>query len=112
MPLTHEHLQEWYGESGRAPTVKGVAGFVDGELVAVAGFALTAGKVVAFCELKEEARPYKTAIHRTAVRLFKDAMRYHRRILAYCDENEPTAPAWLRRLGFEAQEDGVWVWRA
>lgn len=109
--LTQDHLFEWYGEDGKGPTVKGVAGYVDGKLIAIAGFRIARGHVIAFCDLKPEARAWKAAIHRTAVRLINDAKRRHRRILAVCDEDEPTAPKWLTRLGFKEQEGGVWEWR-
>jgi len=111
VPLTRDHLVDWYGDDGRGPTVKGVAGFVDGKLVAIAGFRLTGGHVIAFCDLRDEARPWKAAIHRTAVRLIQEAKGRHRRILAICEENEPTAPKWLTRLGFVEQDDGVWAWQ-
>lgn len=111
VPLTHEHLEAWYGHDGRAPTVKGIAGFVDGKLVAVAGFWLNKGVVIAFCSLKHEARPYKLLIHRTALKLFAEAKQRHKRIIAVCDANEPTAPNWLRRLGFRHEEGDIWSWQ-
>lgn len=111
VPLTHEHLAEWYGEEGYQPTVKGIAGFVDGKLVAVAGFWLSRGNVIAFCELRDEARPFRKTIHRTALELMEAAKQRHKRIIALCDPNEPTAPNWLRRLGFVEGDGGIWEWR-
>lgn len=108
--LTHAHLVEWYGADGRGPTVKGVAAFLDGKMIAVAGFKITHGHVIAFCDLKPEARPWKAAIHRTAVRALKEAKLRHRRIVAFCEENEPTAAKWLTRLGFEQERGNVWAW--
>lgn len=110
IPLTHEHMREWFGDIGGVPTIKGIAGFVDGKLVAVAGFRIFRGEVLAFCGLKDEARPFKVAMHRTAVRLMDEAKRRHKRIIAQCDPDEPTAPAWLRRLGFRHEEGELWVW--
>ena len=112
VPLSHDHLVEWYGEAGRGPTVKGITAFLDGQMIAVAGFRISGGHVVAFCDLKDEARPFKAAIHRTAVRLLAEAGKRHRRILAICDDNEATAPKWLSRLGFRpTDEPEVWEWR-
>lgn len=111
VPLTHEHLAEWYGDDGRQPTVKGIAAFVDGKLVAVAGFMIARGNVVAFCELREEARPFKKTIHRTAIELMNEAKRRHKRIIAQRDPGEPTSANWLRRLGFAPYEGDVWEWR-
>lgn len=111
VPLTHEHLADWYGSEGYLPTVKGIAGFVDGKLVAVAGFWITQGKVVAFCNLREEARPYRKTMHRVAVELIEAAKLRHKRILAVCDPAEPTAPRWLSRLGFQHEEGDTWSWQ-
>lgn len=111
VPLTHEHLAEWYGADGYQPTVKGIAGLVDGKLVAVAGFLLSQGNVIAFCELKDEARPFKKTIHRTAIELMEAAKKQHKRIIAKRDPDEPTAANWLRRLGFVQGEGDVWEWR-
>lgn len=108
-PLTHADLEEWYGDKGRGPTMKGIAGRLDGELIAVAGFVIVMGQVVAFCDLKPQARPWKAAIHRTAVSLIREASARHRRILAYCDGEEAGSSKWLRRLGFQPDEKDVWV---
>ena len=111
VPLTHEHLADWYGEEGYLPTVKGIAAFVDGKLVAVAGFWLSKGNVIAFCNLRDGARPYRKTIHRVALELMAEAKRRHKRIIALCDRNEATAPNWLRRLGFVPAEGDIWEWR-
>ncbi|AWC25595.1 hypothetical protein WHT83_06225 [Aminobacter sp. P9b] len=111
VPLTHEHLADWYGQEGYLPTVKGIAGFVDGKLVAVAGFWLTQGKVIAFCNLRDEARPLRKTMHKTAIDLIETAKKQHKRIIARCDPDEPTAPNWLRRLGFQHEEGDIWSWQ-
>lgn len=112
VPLTRDHVIEWYGEDGRGPTFRGIAAFLDGKMIAIAGFRIMRGNVIAFCDLKDEARPFKTAIHRTAIGLLGEAKSRHRRILAVCDANETTAPKWLTRLGFcPTDEPEVWEWR-
>ncbi len=111
VPLERQHVVEWYGADGTRPTVKGIAGFVDGQLVAIAGLMFSGGNVIAFCNLKDEARPYRTAIHRTAVRIITEAKRRHRRIIAYCEGSEPTAPKWLSRLGFVPEDGDIWAWQ-
>ena len=107
VPLRREHLIERYGEMGAGPTIKGIAALLDGRVIAIAGFRLVQGKVwVVFCDLTDEARPLKVTMHRTALKLMAEAKTQHRRILAVCDEREPTAPRWLKRLGFEPDENG------
>lgn len=112
VPLTHEHLTAFYGEAGRQPSVKGVACLVDGDVAGIGGLAYLGGKVLAFCELKEAARPFKTAIHRSAVRLLAEARQRHRMIVAECDEREERAREWLSRLGFTEGSGGRWIWLA
>lgn len=112
VPLTQDHLVELYGPDGRIPTVKGVAGLLDGEVIGAGGFAIAAGKVIAFCEIRDAAREFKTAIHRSAIRLMLEARERHRMIMAECDPKEVGAPKWLSRLGFEEISKGAWVWRA
>lgn len=111
VPLTHEHLVELLGEDGRKPSVKGVAAFVGGKLVAVAGLFYMPGNVVAFCELKDEARPYRNLIALVGAKLIRDAKKRHKRILAMIDRAEPTAETWLTRLGFKHEEGDLWICR-
>lgn len=108
--LTHAHLEAWFGERGRGPTVKGVAAFIDDRMIAIAGFMLRHGRVLAFCGLKDEARPLKHHIHRAALRLMAEAKGRHARIVAFCDEDEPGAAKWLSRLGFREDGNGAWIW--
>ncbi|ESY02743.1 hypothetical protein [Mesorhizobium sp. LNJC405B00] len=111
VPLTREHLTGWYGDKGSGPTVRGIAGIVDGKLAAVAGFWFSRGNVIAFCSLKPEARPYRHAIHRTALGLMQEAKTRHKRIIALCDRDEKTSAKWLSRLGFKPDEGDVWTWQ-
>ena len=111
VPLTHEHLVEWHGDAGRGPTVKGIAGFIGGKLVAVAGLIYYPGTVVAFCELRDEARPHKVLIGLTAARMLREAKQRHKRIVAMIDNAEPTAERWLARLGFRHEQGDLWIWR-
>lgn len=111
VPLTQDHLVSLYGPDGRWPTVKGVAGLLDGEVIGAGGFAIVKGQVIAFCELREAAREFKTAIHRSAIKLMRQARERHKMIVAECDPNEEGAPKWLARLGFEEIGKGAWVWR-
>jgi hypothetical protein len=111
-PLRREHLVAWHKDKGAGPTIlRGVAGFVDDQLVAVAGLVFAGGHVVAFCDLKEEARPHKTLIHWAATKLMREAKKRHKRIIAQCDPQEPGAARWLQRLGFVHEEGDLWAWQ-
>jgi len=112
VPLTHDHLVEMLGEDGRRPSVKGIAAYVGGKLVGVGGLFFMPGHVVAFCELREEARPYRTTIAMAAAVLIREAKRRHKRIIAMIDRTEPTAEKWLTKLGFTHQQGDLWTWLA
>lgn len=111
VPLEREHLVEWYGDRGNGPTVRGIAGLVDGQLVAVAGLMYSGGNVIAFCSLKDEARPFRHTIHRTALAIMEEAKARHKRIIALCDRDEKTSAKWLTRLGFKPDDGDVWTWQ-
>lgn len=108
VPLTREHIIEMVGEEeGTKPTFKGIAGLVDGKLVAVAGLRYLPGHVLVFCHLKEEARQFKALIALAGAVLVRDAKRRHKRLIAMRDDDEPTSERWLRRLGFEPSDATV-----
>lgn len=111
---TRADLDEFYGGVSIRPSFNAIVGLLDGVPVAVAGFAYTQGVVIAFCDLKPEARRYRMIIHKTALAVMEKARRLgHRRIYARADPNEPGAPRWLKRLGFEQSPDDetIWIWR-
>jgi hypothetical protein len=107
-PATHDDLLAFYGKDRIGPSFKGIAGTLDGKVVAVAGLAYVGGRVFAFCSVKDDARPYRVHIHRTAKRILDEAKRRHRFIYADCDPNELGAAKWLARLGFEHLDGNLW----
>lgn len=111
VPLRREHLVEWFGEDGNRPTVRGIAVHLDGDLIAIAGVRYAYGTVIMFCGLRDEARQFRKTIHKVALGLVKEAGERHRRVIAEPDDDEPTSRRWLSRLGFEPDDDGIWVWR-
>ena len=109
-PASREDLISYCGNDGKGPSIKAVCAEMDGKIIGVGGLAFKAGMVVAFTDISEEARPFKTAIHRTAVRFLKEARKKHRIIYAEMSD-EPTARKWLLRLGAEEIHKGVFAWR-
>lgn len=87
-----------YSVLGKAATIKSGKGE---KVIAVWGVSFVRGRVVAFCVLLPPARPYRTRMHKEAVRFVAEARARHRLIYAFADENEPTAVRWLTRLGFQ-----------
>lgn len=109
-PLTRDHLIEWYEEQGQAPTVKGIAVHLDGELVAIGGLRHLSGRWFAFVDLKPEIRPHKTFIHRQATKYLKEQKSRHRRLFALREDSEPTSGRWLSVLGFKEVTEDIWQW--
>lgn len=103
---TAADLRRFYGERA-VPTCRARVLLADGEPVAVAGWAVVNGVVAVFSELKPDARRYPAAVWREAnetMRCVPDGA------LCRADENEPTAPRFLRRLGWR-QNGEVYEWR-
>ena len=55
------------------PTVTATAAEVDGKLVAIGGLAYDHGRVLAFCELTDAARPYQLTLWRQMRRVVDEA---------------------------------------
>ena len=91
-----------FAELEQTPTVIGWVGELDGKIIAVGGLARTAGYWSAFCDLTEEAKPYKYKIARTALRVMKDARaRGIHYVYANLDSTKEGSQKWAESLGFE-----------
>ena len=109
-PATKEDI-EAFSSTPNKPTIKAFAGEVDGEVVALGGLALSNGRWVGFCDLRDEARPFRMTIARAAIRVFREAREQGiKYIYAEADEREPTAHRWLTSLGFVRTERGLYRW--
>ena len=85
------------------PTVRAWCAECEGEIIALAGFALFGGRWYAFADLPEKIRPRKMLIMRAAKMIMAEARKQGIRfIYAEADMNEPNAVAWLASLGFQA----------
>ena len=109
--LTRDDLIGWYGDTGVYPTFKGFAFQLDGEVIGIGGLHFTQGLVIAFSDGKPECKKFKISLHKTALRLFAEAGKRHKRIIALQGVDEPSAPRWLSRLGFKKISEGLWQWR-
>lgn len=102
-----------FSDMANKPSVRAWCAELDGRIVGLGGLALIGGRWFAFCDLREEARPYKMTLMRTARRLFAQARRDGIRfIYAQVDDTEPGAVAWLESLGFEfdVRSDCLYRW--
>jgi hypothetical protein len=99
--------------------VKAVTGVdADGNIVGFGGVAyLKNGDVMAFTELKENAKSSPVSLHKAALRVIREAKEAGiKEMLAFSDyERSKVAGKWLARLGFFPEERRgklVWVWKA
>ena len=91
------------------PSGKYWLGEIDGEIVAVSGYAWTDNKWMLFCDQREPSRAYPMHFARAGKRVMADWAATGRKFLwAYEDKNEPTAVRWLESLGFKRQDKAWW----
>ena len=97
-----EEFKDW-----PIPGVRGVAFYLDGEVVGIAGLAYYRPFIMAFSNISEEMRPYLKTI--TAARGVKAVQKLlsecRAPVFAITDKDEPTSVALLERLGFEQSEE-------
>lgn len=88
------------------PTVKAWIGEVDGRIIGMGGLAFVDGRWIAFCDLTDEARPYKVSIVKAGRAVMEEARRAgHKFIYAETDDKEPMAKRWLESLGYQPQQE-------
>jgi hypothetical protein len=112
-PATADDISFFNKETGNpSPTVKAWVGELDGERVAIWGIARAEGRWIAFCDLREEARPFKKDIVRSGKEVMDEIRRMGlKQVYAIRDESEPMAKKWLKSLGFREHRNGMMQWR-
>jgi hypothetical protein len=108
--VTRADLDLFY-EEVKYPTVSGYIAILDGKPVALGGLAYAGGYVVAFFDIRDEARPYKLHLMAKMKSVMDEAKQKHRVIIALPDENEPTSRKLLRTMGFVPGEDYTAAWK-
>lgn len=88
-----------------------------GRLVALGGVRWegeAADVPVAFLDATPSFRadPRSRRVHRLALTTFDAVMAVEPAIYAWVDEAVPRARVWMERLGFKAQENGLWIYGA
>ncbi len=107
-PLSADLWRAFAGDDVPPLTIRGYAVTHDGRPVAVGGYSHQQGHTVLFSDLgSHEARPM--SIWRCAKKVMALAAASPLPVVAFRSEDEPTADAFLKRLGFV--EDGeVYRW--
>lgn len=97
-----------YGKVTAVPTrVMAFAGRTDdGKVLGVGGVAFyPTGARVAFCDVGDEGRSYKIALHKAALMTIAAATRMRvKRLIITVDTMHPKTPKWALRLGFTELE--------
>jgi hypothetical protein len=108
---TKVDLDAYYGPEPDRPTISAVVGELDGKLIGCGGFAHVKGILVAFCDLKDEARKFRVQLVREARKLVAEMAATGKVIYATADMSEPHVEHWLRVMGFEPVEGIQNRWR-
>jgi len=74
--------------------------FLDGKPVGVLGVSYDGGQLLAFSEIRDELRPYKWFIYKTAWRFLQDVKRKGWPIQAVANKRERNSARLLKQLGF------------
>ncbi len=98
-PSVAEDVKEFFPEL--ASTVRAWSVFYKGELVSVAGVAITPALMLAFMQIKQGTRPKKMTVWRcTKIIWEKIKALGYTRLYAVADPKLWTAPQYLHRIGF------------
>jgi hypothetical protein len=107
--LRKSDIIEFYDEPF-PESVRGLAVELDGVPVGVAGVIHT-NPLQAFSTMRDDLRKYPKTIVRTArqIKIILDS--YNSPIYAYADEDEKNSVNFLKHVGFDQLDDGVFKWQ-
>jgi N-acetylglutamate synthase-like GNAT family acetyltransferase len=98
-PATLDDLIAFNGKKP-ATTMRAFVAEHEGKVLAVGGMHYTGGSLFAFSELSDEMRSHRKSILRAARYVIEKAKAMNLPVFAICSKSEPSAPAFLARLGF------------
>ena len=94
-----DDVVQWYGKV--PATMKAVLMLIDGKPVAIGGMMRKNGLNVAFMDMKPDASSAPFSVWKGTMKAMKEIISHSRMpVYAQVSEELPTAPAFLRRLGF------------
>jgi len=112
-PATREDFMAFHGETWPR-TCRAWAAEADGQLVALAGYALEPGYTYAFSVMKENHGLPTRLILREARRLFAEMQKHRLPLVARANPELPRAGKFLRSLGFRllqpSLEGDIYQW--
>lgn len=115
-PLEPEDFGRVAGAMRPPYRVKGWAGVLDGEPIAIGGVAYTPQGLLLWSHLTDTARAHPVTLLRAARRFLAQTARETRQpIIAFEDNEVEAAGRFLARLGFaflaETNDTRIWQWR-
>lgn len=100
VPASSDQVRRFFGETPKQ-TVRAWAVMLDGEPVAIGGFAYSGDYIVMFSNLTPEIRRFPKSLLKAAKQIVREAAARHKgAVIAIADPSEPTAPNFLTHLGF------------
>jgi len=112
---TAADAREFYGQEP-TNTFRGIAAIVDGKVIGIGGLFYDNNRVIAFSDMKPEMRQRRKDMARACRMIVGMAKKTKRNVYAVAQEDEPTAAALLKKLGFvsaglESQIGEVLIWK-
>lgn len=108
-PATRRDVLAWRGDLYFA-SLRGLAAEIDGEVVGVCGV-LHTYPMQAFMEISPRMKSHKRALVQ-GIRAFREILdKYHEPIFCVASENEQTADAFIRHVGFTHLEGRIYQWK-
>lgn len=113
-PATAEDIGAFYSARGATMplTCTAMVGELDGEVIAVGGFAHIAGRLIAFYDMDEKAARFKITLVKAAKKMVAEMSAKQRVMYAKPDPGFPGAVRWIESLGFvEMPQRGLYQWK-
>lgn len=106
-PATRHDIEAFYGRQMR-DTCRAWSAFYDGRLVCIAGVAIRRTIMVVFMEMRLEEDVPKKLVWRSALHIWEKIKALDYPVMyAIAEPNLTTAPAFLKRLGFDHIESSA-----
>lgn len=109
-PATQEDMVAMFGKLPPYSS-KALAVEYKEELVCLAGIMYQPSSHMAFSAIVEDIDVPKKTMWRGALELWEIIKTWEDTLYAVCDKKHPNSPAFLRRLGFQEIQSGVFKWQ-
>lgn len=103
---TQDDLKHFFGDKMRK-TIRAWSAYRDGELLGIGGVVLQRHNIIAFSVIADDAEVSSREIWETAKDMMEKIKRLQYPVMyAVADNNQDSAPRFLKRLGFKKEAKG------